>query len=109
MVQRRVVTLTDDLDGGEAVETVCFELDGQAYEIDLSQEHATRLRDTVGGWSARARRQSAADVIREQSPQAPRLYDPKAVRAFAKARGLRVPDRGRPPKAVLEQYFAAGN
>lgn len=34
MAQRMIVELTDDLDGGQADETVNFALDGQQYEID---------------------------------------------------------------------------
>ena len=38
MAQKVQVLLVDDLDGGEASETVSFSLDGTAYEIDLSSE-----------------------------------------------------------------------
>ena len=41
------VLLIDDLDGGEAVETVKFNLDRQDYEIDLSEANAGRLRDKL--------------------------------------------------------------
>jgi len=38
------VLLIDDLDGGEAVGTVRFGLDGTEYEIDLSAAHNDELR-----------------------------------------------------------------
>ena len=41
MAQRVNVILVDDLDGGDAVETVSFGLDGVDYEIDLSEAHAS--------------------------------------------------------------------
>ena len=41
------VTLVDDLDGGAADETVLFGLDGDAYEIDLSEANAQALRDLL--------------------------------------------------------------
>lgn len=44
MAKRTVVTLTDDLDGGPAEETITFGLDGEVYEIDLSEPHAEQLR-----------------------------------------------------------------
>lgn len=108
MVKRQVVMLIDDVDGGDAVETVGFELDGMLYEIDLSADHVQELRECIGHWTAHARRSGHMASSSHTQP-APKLYDPKAVRAFARARGLEVPGRGRPPKHVLEQYFAAGN
>src|SRR4051812_41204704 len=45
MAQRVEVVLIDDVDGGEAAETVAFALDGANYEIDLSEENAAKLRD----------------------------------------------------------------
>ena len=39
MAQKVQVTLEDDIDGGEAAETIVFGLDGVNYEIDLSQEN----------------------------------------------------------------------
>ena len=44
MAQKVQVLLVDDLDGGEATETVAFSLDGNSYEIDLSSENASKLR-----------------------------------------------------------------
>src|SRR4051794_38857877 len=37
MAQR--VVLTDDLDGSEATQTLNYTIDGQEYEIDLSEEN----------------------------------------------------------------------
>ena len=47
MAKRVVEILTDDLDGGEATETVSFALDGKAYEIDLGEENAAKLRGAL--------------------------------------------------------------
>ena len=55
MAQQTTVTLTDDLDGGKAAETVTFGLDGRIYEIDLSRKDWkrpspwTRPRPGTGG------------------------------------------------------------
>ncbi|WHF24457.1 Lsr2 family protein [Kocuria rhizophila] len=37
--------LEDDIDGGEAHEQLCVRPHGGQYEIDLSSENATKLRD----------------------------------------------------------------
>ena len=39
-VAQRVV-LTDDLDGSEATQTLQYVIDGQEYEIDLSEDKIT--------------------------------------------------------------------
>jgi Lsr2 len=44
MAKTVIVKLTDDMDGGDADETIQFALDGQSYEIDLSTAHASELR-----------------------------------------------------------------
>ncbi|NED57217.1 Lsr2 family protein, partial [Micromonospora aurantiaca] len=44
MAQKVRIIKTDDLDGGEADETVSFAIDGRTYEIDLSEDNARRLR-----------------------------------------------------------------
>jgi len=40
-------SLTDDLDGSPADETVSFAFEGPSYEIDLSDPHAAELRDAA--------------------------------------------------------------
>ena len=50
MAQQTIVTLTDDIDGSEATETVSFGLDGRICEIDLNEAHAEDLRE-VGAWA----------------------------------------------------------
>ncbi|HEX9302514.1 MAG TPA: histone-like nucleoid-structuring protein Lsr2, partial [Casimicrobiaceae bacterium] len=43
MAKKVQVTLVDDIDGGNAVETIGFALDGSSYEIDLSKSNAKKL------------------------------------------------------------------
>src|SRR5277367_3608552 len=45
MAKTVIVKLTDDIDGGDADETVHFALDGKTYEIDLSAANASALRE----------------------------------------------------------------
>jgi|SRR5665213_3332223 len=44
MAKNVVVQVVDDIDGGEAAETINFALDGKSYEIDLNAKNATSLR-----------------------------------------------------------------
>jgi hypothetical protein len=47
MAKTVIVRLTDDIDGGDADETVHFALDGRSYEIDVNAENAARLRGAL--------------------------------------------------------------
>ena len=74
MAQQTTVTLTDDLDGGKAAETVTFGLDGRIYEIDLSKKNASALRKALGEFTASARKVRAgrpAAASRRKPPGRP--------------------------------------
>ncbi|MET9943255.1 histone-like nucleoid-structuring protein Lsr2, partial [Streptomyces halstedii] len=60
MAQRVVVTLSDDIDGGTAAETVTFALDGRTYEIDLNPANAKKLRKALAPYMAAGRKQTNA-------------------------------------------------
>lgn len=109
MARQTLVELTDDVDGSPAAETVTFGLDGVHYEIDLSDEHATELRESVALYVQHARKSSSGRSSHTSTASKSSGYEPKAVRAWAAANGVEVPARGRIPSAVLAQYLAAGN
>jgi Lsr2 len=101
--------LIDDIDGGEAQETVKFGLDGHSYEIDLSAKNANKLRAALApylevgtrvsgrssGPSRGGRARGGAGVERDQN---------KAIRAWAIRKGLPVAPRGRIKAEIVEQY-----
>jgi hypothetical protein len=60
MAKTVVVKLTDDIDGGDAEETVHFALDGRSYEIDVNQSNAARLRAAFGPFVEKARASGGA-------------------------------------------------
>jgi hypothetical protein len=99
------VELIDDLDGTAANQTVKFALDGNAYEVDLSDANANELRSSLERFTAKARRtggrkQSAMDL----GPAGPSTKD---IRDWALAQGMEVSFRGRVPEAIVQQYLAA--
>jgi hypothetical protein len=55
MAQTVIVQLTDDIDGGEADETVVFALNGNTYEIDLNSQNADRIRQAFAPFIEKAR------------------------------------------------------
>jgi hypothetical protein len=108
MAQKTVVLLEDDLDGGQADETVTFALDGVSYEMDLSAANAARLRESLAPYVGAGRRIGGRAVVR-RSGGGPARADREqltAIRAWARGRGMDVNDRGRIPRHIVEQYHA---
>jgi hypothetical protein len=112
MAKRTVHMLIDDLDGGEADETVRFAIDGVEYEIDLSTKNATKLRDALSTYieagsrvgriagptrTAASRRRRPAQVDRDQN---------RAIRDWAHGKGIEVSDRGRIKQEIVDRYHA---
>ncbi|MBA0053582.1 Lsr2 family protein [Streptomyces sp. AJS327] len=104
MAQRVVVTLSDDIDGGEASETVIFGLDGRSYEIDLNADNAKKLREELGPYVQAGRKRAKSGKAFRRTSVDP---DPRAVRAWAESNGMEVPARGRIPKKVYDAFNAA--
>ncbi|MFF4169735.1 Lsr2 family protein [Streptomyces sp. NPDC001744] len=113
MAQRVVVTLSDDIEGGEAAETVVFGIDGKMYEIDLNAANAEKLRETLAPYLAAGRKLPARTGAGDRNqPSAPYTHTalapaPAAVRAWAQSHKLEVPARGRIPKRVYEAFREA--
>jgi hypothetical protein len=114
VAKRTIHVLVDDIDGGEADETVKFSLDGVQYEIDLSKKNASKLRDAfgpyvasgtkigrggvvVGGRAASARGRGGAAADRDQN---------RAIRDWAQSKGIKVSDRGRIKQEVVDRFNA---
>ncbi|GHD88725.1 MULTISPECIES: histone-like nucleoid-structuring protein Lsr2 [Kocuria] len=112
MAQTVKIILEDDIDGGEANETVRFGLDGGQYEIDLSSANATKLRDALRPYVAAGRRASAKSGRSQNTTTRPnRSGNPETpkIRAWAKKQGLQVSDRGRIHQDIQDKYYAAHN
>jgi hypothetical protein len=105
VAQKTVVELVDDLDGGEADETVTFALDGVDFHIDLSSKNANRLRDTLAEYVVNARRTGGrkgrgakANARTNGKP------DAQAIRDWARSQGETVADRGRISHDLLVRF-----
>ena len=109
VAQKVQVLLVDDLDGGEADETVTFALDGKTYEIDLTTANAEKLRSLLepyveGGRRTGGRASGGRGKARSSSGGS---QDTAAIRAWAKENGYEVNDRGRVPASIREAYEKA--
>jgi len=112
MAQITEVRLVDDLDGGNAVESVAFSLDGKSYEIDLSEKHAAALRDAFAPFVGSARRAGGSAVVsrpRASARAGRSREETAAIREWANSNGLEVSARGRIPSTVLEAYENRGS
>jgi len=121
MAQKVQVILVDDVDGGEASETVSFSLDGVSYEIDVSESNAASLRDALAPWVGHARRvggrSGGSGGGRARSggsggsgsgrSRGNSKHDLSDVRSWARENGFQVSDRGRVSSEVIAAYEKA--
>jgi hypothetical protein len=68
MAKTVIVKLTDDIDGGDADETLYFSLDGKFYEIDVNSENASRVRAAFEPFIAKGRA-SGNSATRGRAPR----------------------------------------
>lgn len=113
MAKRTISMLIDDLDGGEADETVTFGIDGVQYQIDLSAKNATTMREALARYvdagtrvgrglrptvrPSTGRGRVPATVDRDQN---------RAIREWAQGKGIAVSDRGRIKQEIVDRYHA---
>jgi hypothetical protein len=114
VAQRTILELVDDLDGGNADETVTFALDGVDFVIDLSSDNADRLRDIFAEYVGHARRTGGRKqrgvLTAVPSPKATNgKPDTQAVREWARSQGETVAERGRVPQALVIRFQEAHN
>lgn len=110
MAQKTVVELVDDLDGGEADETVAFALDGVDFMIDLSTENANRLRDTLAQYVGHARRtdrRGGRSGTPKGNANGNGKLDTQAIREWARSQGENVAERGRLSQDLVTRFQAA--
>lgn len=120
---KRVASAPDDDDkeaghaedlSPERTQTINFALDGQNYAIDLTDQSAAELRQTLGRYIAAGRqvgRQTRTANITPPRPQAGQRartdgQDATAIRQWARAHGHRISDRGPIPATVRQAYAA---
>ncbi len=110
MATTTVQVLVDDLDGSEAVDTVRIGWDGEWRELDLSKRNLAALSRVLDKyWNAarpttRQRRARGNQAPKSTSRRSGNTRDPKAIRAWANANGIRIPAKGRIPTEIERQY-----
>ena len=106
MARKVIVVLEDDLDGTPADESLRFAFDGPEYEIDLSGTNAARFREQLTPFIEHARK-AGRGQDRQLARAAGNRQRSGQARAWAKAHGIAIIERGRIPATFVEQYQAA--
>lgn len=109
MARQTIVRLRDDIDGGEAAETVQFTWAGTSYEIDLSKKNAAAFAEAIAPYLRAGRRvrgggRRAGSARRSARPA---TSDVSAVRTWAVENGYAVSSRGRLPANIIAAFNAA--
>jgi uncharacterized membrane protein len=109
----RHFVFVDDLDGSEGAETISYSINGQDYEIDLSEDNAEKFHDALEPYIQKSRE------VRRQADQTRRRDgrrrsgggsgrdDIPQIRAWAEANGHEVSARGRIKKEIIDAYDEA--
>jgi hypothetical protein len=113
MAKTVIVKLTDDIDGGDADETIHFALDGRSYEVDLSAVNATKLRDALKPYIEKGR--GSGGGSRARSPRSSRpplegtLYSQLSSAEKTRFRAwANMPTARRISDARVKSWMAAG-
>lgn len=101
------IILIDDITKQPGAESITFSLDGVTYTIDLGPENADKLRNSLTPFieagrvvSTKTKRSTAAKT----SVDAERMA---AIRAWGRANGYDIAERGRISREVVAAFNAA--
>jgi hypothetical protein len=104
MAQRVITQLVSDLSGDEIAagkgESIEFSYRGASYSIDLTDKEAAGFDKAIALYLEHATKTGG----RRRSAGSKGDYSAKDVRVWAKGQGIDVPERGRIPGEILEQY-----
>jgi nucleoid-associated protein Lsr2 len=111
LAQRTIVELIDDLDGGQAHESVAFSLDGVQFTIDLSKDNADKFRDLLSeyvekGTRLGGRKQRGTTATLKVNAGGNKEQN-QAIREWARSQGKKISDRGRIPADLVTEFQEA--
>jgi hypothetical protein len=110
VAQKVSVTFACDYDSKKIPEgehlTRAFSLDGRDYEIDLCEKHSQKFDEVLKRFAVKARKVTGR-VTRTKRRTAAHRQHSAEIRAWAKASGIEVSDRGRIPAQVIASYEAS--
>lgn len=105
MATRIIHELISDIDGKPADETVSFSLDGQAYEIDVTEAQGFKLRNMLQSYIVQGRKvpKDRPAAVKPQPVSAVEFN--RAARKWLQANGWQLGDKGIIAKHLKEAYL----
>ena len=101
------ISRVDDIDGTAPAEEYQFSLGGRMYVIDLNEHNRIALAQAMAPYVDVAREIPMPTAARAPKPKPAKREDLAEVRAWAKAQGLEVNERGRVSREILAAYDEA--
>ena len=92
-----------DLSGEQGAETFAYEVDGVKYAIDLTGPEAETVRAQFASLIEKSKRVGG----RRPAKGAALPSEASLIREWCEREGIEVPAKGRIPKSLREQYYAA--
>lgn len=107
MAQKVIVITeyTSDISGDPATHSFDFSIDTRDYHIDLTDDEFGRWREAVAPF-VKVAQPIRVRAGKKKSPAKKAPNDAAAIRAWAKARGIEVSERGRIQDDVRRRYEA---
>ena len=93
-----------DLSGEQGAETFTFEVDGVKYAIDLTGPEAETVRSQFAPLIEKSKRIGGR---RPATKGGALPSEASLIREWCEREGIEVPAKGRIPKSLREQYYAA--
>ena len=107
MAKTTIIQITDDLDGSKGAREVSFSFEGADYVIDLGKKNLAAFEKALKPYIDAATKVSKRSGKTRRAVKTGAGADHAAVRQWAKSTGIKVSERGRIPKSVLDKYVAA--
>ena len=106
MAKQVITTITDDLSGEAGAQPVEFSLQGVTYTIDLADKNLERLSKALEPFISKATKVKGAKPA-VKATNGDRGYEIAHLREWAAKKKDAIPERGRIPRAIVEEYLAS--
>ncbi|MBV7294262.1 histone-like nucleoid-structuring protein Lsr2 [Corynebacterium sp. TAE3-ERU16] len=111
MARREITQYFDDLTktplSEEELHVVHFSLDGTDYSVDLNEEHANELRESLQRYIEVGRKRTGGSSRQRRRSSGGSRNRTKEIRQWARENGYEVADRGKIPDNIVEAFNAA--
>ncbi|MFB7919289.1 Lsr2 family protein [Streptomyces sp. NPDC056061] len=106
MATETVTVVKSDLTGEADAATVTFGLEGDWYEIDLTDKEKKKLQNLLNTYVSKGRRATKKGEKKKQVP-ATTAEEREEIRAWGRENDFDVPEFGRIPKVLQKAYDEA--